>query len=289
MYVDALRFSSSGYSLVMARDIDELWVNSYNPEITIVWDGNTDFQFCFDFYAIIAYISEYFTKDDTGVVKTLTATLKAAECDDLKSKMRLLSNTWIRNRQMGEAEAVYKLVREFHFRDSDTVCVFVQTSKKSERSKMLKNVTGKEEFKHMTKITIENKEGEEFIEQYDFNSKYDRRPKEDPALKYLSFSHMAKMYRAYWGKKSEKENDLEDDVEDVSDEVETFIDPAFVSQSVAEEPLVTVNGVEATAVNISLAKELVKMTLGAFLSTIKSLPDEFKKLSLREIHQLSRQ
>ena len=57
----------------------------------------------------------------------------------------------------------------------------------------------------------------------------------------------------------------------------------------AEEPLVTVNGVEATAVNISLAKELVKMTLGSFLSVIKSLPDEFKKLSLREIHQLSRQ
>ena len=43
MYVAALEFSSSGYSLVMARDIDELWVNSYNPEITIVWDGNTDF------------------------------------------------------------------------------------------------------------------------------------------------------------------------------------------------------------------------------------------------------
>ena len=289
MYVAALGFSSSGYSLVMARDIDELWVNSYNPEITIVWDGNTDFQFCFDFYAIIAYISEYFTKDDTGVVKTLTATLKAAQCDDLKSKMKLLSNTWIRNRQMGEAEAVYKLVKDFHFRDSDTVCVFVQTSKKSERSKMLKNVTGKEEFKHMTKITIENKEGEEYIEMYDFNSKYDRRPKEDPALKYLSFAHMAKMYRAYWGKKSEEDNYIEDNLEEIPDEVETFIDPAVVSQSVTEEPLRTVNGVEATTVNISLAKELTEMTLGTYFSVFESLPDEFKKLSLREINQLSRQ
>ena len=289
MYVAALGFSSSGYSLVMARDIDELWVNSYNPEITIVWDGNTDFQFCFDFYAIIAYISEYFTKDDTGVVKTLTATLKAAECDDLKSKMKLLSNTWIRNRQMGEAEAVYKLVKDFHFRDSDTVCVFVQTCKKSERSKMLKNVTGKEEFKHMPKITIENKEGEEYIEQYDLHSKYERRPKEDPALKYLTFSHMAKMFKPYWGKKLEEEKEFEDNLEDVSDEVETFIDPPVVSQPVTEEPLRTVNGVEATTANISLAKELTKLTLRKFLSVLESLPDEFKKLSLRQIHQLSKQ
>ena len=68
-YYEALSYSSSGYAVVMARDIDELMVNSYNPEITLLWDGNTDFQFCFDFYAIITYITEYFTKDDTGVTK----------------------------------------------------------------------------------------------------------------------------------------------------------------------------------------------------------------------------
>ena len=43
-YETALQFSPSGYSVIMARDIDELWVNSYNPELTKAWDGNTDFQ-----------------------------------------------------------------------------------------------------------------------------------------------------------------------------------------------------------------------------------------------------
>ena len=47
----------------MARDIDELWVNSYNIEITRAWDGNTDFQFCVDFYGIINYVSEYYNKE----------------------------------------------------------------------------------------------------------------------------------------------------------------------------------------------------------------------------------
>ena len=76
------------------------------------------------------------TKDDTGVVKVLVNTLKATDCEDMKARMKLLMNTWIKNRQMGEAEAVYRLTKEFHFRDSDAVCVFVQTSRRSERSKI---------------------------------------------------------------------------------------------------------------------------------------------------------
>ena len=102
-------------------------VNPYNPEITLAWDGNTDFQFCFDFYAIITYITEYFTKDDNGVIKIMVDTMKASNSTDLKDQMTLLMNTWIKNRQMGEAEAVFRLTKEYHFRDSDTKCVFLQT------------------------------------------------------------------------------------------------------------------------------------------------------------------
>ena len=105
-YYQALAFSSKGYTIVYARDIDELMVNPYNPEITRAWDGNTDFQFCFDFFGIIAYITEYITKDDTGVVKIMVDTMKAVECKDLQDQMKLLMNTWIKNSQMGEAEAV---------------------------------------------------------------------------------------------------------------------------------------------------------------------------------------
>ena len=206
-YEKALSFSLAGYQVVYARDIDEIMVNPYNPEITMAWDGNTDFQFCFDFYAIITYITEYFTKDDNGVIKTMVATLKASDCGDLKDQMKLLMNTWIKNRQMGESEAVYHLNRDFKFRDSDTKCIFVQTCMRSERSKMLKNVTGKPEFNCFKKITIENHIGGEYIEQYDVNSKYERRDIDGhPELDDLSFSHMSKRYSAFWGNKSSKED-----------------------------------------------------------------------------------
>jgi hypothetical protein len=204
-YEEALAYSSSGFTVVMARDINELNINNYNPEITRVWDGNTDFQICLDFYAIVTYITEYYTKDDTGLIKVLVNTLKASDCDDLKEKMRLLMNTWITNRQMGEAEAVYRLTKEFHFRESDTKCVFLQTCKRSERSKFLKNVTDKPGYESTPKVAVENHKEGVYVEQYDIHSKYERRPQEDhPVLKHLSLGHMVKMYESFWGRKKKK-------------------------------------------------------------------------------------
>ena len=209
-YFKALKYSSSGYAVVMARDIDELMVNPYNPEITLAWDGNTDFQFCFDFYAIITYITEYFTKDDNGAAKFMIETLKASSCTDLKEKMKLLMNTWIKHRQMGEAEAVFRLTREFHFRDSDTKCVFVQTCPRSERSKILKNVTDKREFSHLPKVKVSNHKEGEYIEQYDMNSKYERRDRlGNPELDGVSFAQISRMFSPFWGK---ERTDADDDI-----------------------------------------------------------------------------
>ncbi len=220
-YHQALAYSSSGYTIIMARDIDELYVNSYNPEITRAWDGNTDFQICLDFYAIITYITEYYAKDDTGIFKVLVNTLKASDCSDLRDEMKLLMNTWIKNRQMGEAEAVYRLTKDFHFRDSDTKCVFVQTCQRSERSKMLRNVTDKPGYEHIPKVKVENHKEGVYIEQYDINSKYERRSIEDyPILEHLSLSQMVKMYGSFWGKKTEEKEcyQSEDEKEDEDSE-----------------------------------------------------------------------
>ena len=219
-YRNALAQSFAGYTVVMARDIDELMVNSYNPEISRAWNGNTDFQICLDFYAIITYITEYYAKDDTGIFKVLVSTLKASDCDDLKKKMRLLMNTWIQNRQMGEAEAVYRLTKEFHFRDSDAKCVFLQTAPSSERSKILKNVTDKQDqYKNVPTVTVENHKDGVYVEQYDVHSKYERLPREKyPGIATLTMAQMMKMYGASWGSKSEKRDTFTEDDSDVDDQ-----------------------------------------------------------------------
>ena len=213
-YEKALAYSSSGYTVIMARDIDELFINSYNPEITRAWDGNTDFSICLDFFAIITYITEYYAKDDTGLVKIMVDTLKASDSTELEEQMKLLMNTWIKNRQMGEAEAVYRLLQEFHFRESDAKCVFVQTCPRQERSKILKNVTDKPEYNHIPKVTVENHKEGQYIENYDINSKYERRPLEDhPDLEHLSLCQMVKMYDSWWGGNDNKNDEETEAVE----------------------------------------------------------------------------
>ena len=66
-YVKALKESSrKGVNVILARDIDELYVNNYVPEYLEVWNGNIDWSAVFDFFAVVTYVTEYFTKDESG-------------------------------------------------------------------------------------------------------------------------------------------------------------------------------------------------------------------------------
>lgn len=49
-YENALKYSKSGYNVILKRDLDEVMVNSFNPEWTLAWDGNTDVQIALDFF-----------------------------------------------------------------------------------------------------------------------------------------------------------------------------------------------------------------------------------------------
>ena len=140
LYIEALTYNTNGYSIIQQRDVDEIFVNSYNPEWTRAWNGNTDLQVCLDFFAVITYITEYFTKDDTGMMVKLTDMIQSSECNTLKEKMILLMNTFMTARQMGEAEAYYKIFPHLHLKDSNVATVFVPTSRKNQRSKFLRQV-----------------------------------------------------------------------------------------------------------------------------------------------------
>ena len=65
-YLKALSTSKMGYAVVLQRDLDEVYVNSYNKEWIRAWDANMDMQVAIDFFSIITYITDYFSKDDTG-------------------------------------------------------------------------------------------------------------------------------------------------------------------------------------------------------------------------------
>ena len=178
MYIEALKYSKAGYSVILERDIDEVFINSYNPEWILAWHGNIDLQVCLDYFAVITYITEYFTKDDSGTMAVLIDAMKKFQDESLKEKMSQLMNTYISHRQMGEAEAVFKILPDLHFKKSNIPTVFVPNCPRSERSKFLLQVDEKAQSSNVS--TLKVKQGDQvregtYIERYDMISKYERR------------------------------------------------------------------------------------------------------------------
>jgi hypothetical protein len=69
--LEALIWSRAGYAIHLKRDLDEININSYNPEWLQAWDGSIAIQPCTDFFGVITYVTEYFTKDETGMVEII--------------------------------------------------------------------------------------------------------------------------------------------------------------------------------------------------------------------------
>ena len=109
-YEEALSYTKTGYKLVIERDLTEIFVNSYNIEWMQAWDGNMDMQPCFDHHATITYITDYFSKMDTGLMELINSVLNQDPSDTAKERMKQVANTFMTHRQIGEAEAVYRLL-----------------------------------------------------------------------------------------------------------------------------------------------------------------------------------
>ena len=89
----------------MQRDLNEIYIYSYNPEWLRAWNRNIDFSPTFDFFEVITYITEYFIKDESGTVEAIKQVLDSNPDDNTKEKMKKVATTFLSHRQIGEAEA----------------------------------------------------------------------------------------------------------------------------------------------------------------------------------------
>ena len=71
-YVMAIKTSRKhGSTVLLKRDIDEIYVNNYNPEWAEAWNANHDLQPALDYFAVITYITDYWAKPDEGITQHL--------------------------------------------------------------------------------------------------------------------------------------------------------------------------------------------------------------------------
>ena len=97
-YLEAVQEQTRrGVNVILARDVDEMYINNYNPEWIRAWNGNMDWSPCLDFFAVITYITEYFTKDEIGTSNLLNkASIVTSEMNETQQK-RHLKNVFLAN------------------------------------------------------------------------------------------------------------------------------------------------------------------------------------------------
>ena len=100
-YLKAIQASvKAGLMILLERDIDEGYINAFNPEWLEAWEGNIDLQPCFDYFAVITYITDYLTKDDSGITAILKEVVKNSKSLDKKEQMQSLIHTFLTHRQI---------------------------------------------------------------------------------------------------------------------------------------------------------------------------------------------
>ena len=211
-YLAAVREQTKkGVSVILARDIDELYINNYNPEWLRAWNANMDIQLCFDFFAVITYITEYFTKDESGTSAFLKLAAKnIKELGHIEQK-RQLKNVFLTHRQIGISEAFMKILPEMRFKDSNIGTEFLPLGKREDMSRYI--VRADEEYAYNNALfEIPEREGL-YYEKPNWIDKYFRRGK---TLEDITPSHIVKMYDSarYIKENSDKTSDDNDQKND---------------------------------------------------------------------------
>ena len=126
-YINALGISNRGYSVVFERSLSEMFINPFNETWIRSWNANLDLQPVLDYFAVVTYVTDYYAKDDSGTMEILKNTLKDKDITDVQEKMKVSANVYLTHRQIGEAEAVFRLIPSLTLSMSNITCQFVPT------------------------------------------------------------------------------------------------------------------------------------------------------------------
>ena len=231
-YILAIKKSKKHASAVLLqRDVDEIYVNNYNQEWLLNWNANLDLQPVLDFFAVITYVTDYWAKPDEGLTPILKEAAKKLKSEpEHKKRCQQMANTFMTNRQMGEAEAYYKILPNLTLKYSNIETTFVPSDKKSMRSKFLMKLD--ENDINFTKgLKVKGGKDGAFLEKPDIIDKYCRR---DMAyyehLSELRPTQFAKMYEPI-----SRNNKVDDDTDNESESDKEDARKESVQKSMEEE------------------------------------------------------
>ena len=201
-YYGALQHSKKGVKIVQKRDLDEIMIESYNPEWLKVWNGNISLLVCGDFFGVITYCTEYFVKDETGTMQAIMDVIRSRPDETTRERMKTIADAFMKSRQIGESEGCYRLCPDLLLKNSNITKVWLSLDDPAEKVKRMRRAD-EEEVKEANDIykKIDGVDGL-WSEQADLMSKWLRRENmvsEEERGEYadvgdISLAQFAKMY-----------------------------------------------------------------------------------------------
>ena len=184
----------------MKRNFEELYINNYNAQWLEAWDANLDLQFCCDTYAVITYICDYYSKDETGMTYFLKETIKSHDLTRGNAALlNQIKTVYLSHRQVSSCEATYRLLPQLHLKDSNITTIFVSSGFPENRYKLLKFIddsppnVNDEDF-----VAVSGRQG-----RYSFTkSIHDRYSQRPDSLDDLCLAEFAINYSPVWNDSS---------------------------------------------------------------------------------------
>ena len=96
-------------------------------------------------YAIVSYISDYVMKDETALTQMLKDVLHKTKHLSMIEQLNALKQAWMKYRQIGCSEAVYRLLSALHLISSNISCIFVASGYPENRSVFFQKVNDNSE------------------------------------------------------------------------------------------------------------------------------------------------
>ena len=192
-YYQALQVSERGAIVILKRNVEDIFVNNYNREILLAWNGNCDFQVCLDFFAISTYITDYFLKTESALTNILKEAAMACKSMEKKDQMHLMADTFLSHRQLGESEALYRIIPSLHLSHSNIKCVFVPTGFEYDRSRFLRKVDENDTndtHESEENFTVGQRKGK-YVPVASIHEKYAKRP---DSLEHMTLAQFATSY-----------------------------------------------------------------------------------------------
>ena len=211
-YHKFLAMNKKGVEVVLQRDIEEVNINSYNRKWLELWNANLDIQPVADHFAVTTYITEYAFKPEPQELEVIKA-LEAVKDESMEKRMRVIAQAFQDTREMGEAEALYKILPSLLLSNSNVKKQWVCLSREEERTTRARKATPEDVKEGRGVFQLEGVEGS-WMEQWDMRSKYVRRPGE---YAHISFSQWARMMEAHneTKKKDEESGEVREAEENV--------------------------------------------------------------------------